>query len=423
MIRSIKLTTKYSNKNKRYSLECFRKEYSLVVQKIIDHIWTHGYINKNKTNFDSQKKSWNLDINLDNEFLKQFNNGIFTQRMLQACGTQASSIIRSCTDKSRRRRHMVSSLMKNKKNTRKLQSITDKEQINAPKFNMIEPQIDSRFFDIQEIINGKYDGFISFKLFKNKIINIPFKKYKKYHEFESKGILMNSIRLGQDYASLSFALPDKEKRSEGTKLGGDQGIITVLQLSDGQSTISNKHGYDLRTIIEVLSRRKSGSKGFKKAQKHRENYINWSINQLDFSNIKQFNLENLFQVGKGKTKSKFLARFTYILIKKKLESRSENEGFVIKDVDNSFRSQRCNECGWTQKSSRNGKVFICKRCGFATDADLNASKNIEEDGLPPIPKWVRERKINRKGFYWKFDGLFCITSEENIVPLVQKILS
>lgn len=418
MIRSIKVTTKYSNRQKKHSLECFQKEYSLVVERIINYIWNYGYINKNQTQFDSKKKLWNLDSNLDNNFLKQFDNGLFTQRMLQACGTQASSILRSCTDKNNRRQYMISSLMKDKKNVQKLQSLTHKERITIPSFNILEPQIDSRFFDIKES-NGEFDGFIQLRLFKDKTIKIPYKKHKKYLDFESKGRILNSIRLNKDYLSLSFELPEVEKRTEGFTLGADQGVVTTLALSDGQLTKKNNHGYDLRDIMHVIARKKKGSKAFFKAQQHRKNYINWSINQLNLSDVKQINLEKLFQVGKGTYKGRFLSGFAYTLIKKKLESLAETEGFAVSEVDNSFRSQRCSECAWTQKSSRKEKLFSCKHCGFATDADLNASKNLEEDRLPPVPKWVREEKRNRKGFFWNLSGIFD-SSGEPIVPLVQK---
>ena len=420
MIRSIKITTKYSNEQKKHSLECFLKEYSLVVERIINHIWNCGYTNKNLTQFDSKKKLWNLDSNLDNSFLKQFDNGLFTQRILQACVPQASSILRSCTDKNKRRQYMIASLMKDKKNVQKLQSLTHKEKITIPSFDILEPQIDSRFFDIKES-NGEFDGFIQLRLFKDKTIRMPFKKHKKYNEFENKGRILNSIRLNKDYVSLSFELPEVEKRTEGTKIGADQGAITTLSLSDGQVTKKNDHGYDLRDIMNVLARKKKGSKAFKKTQEHRKNYINWSINQLNLSDVKQINLEKLFQVGKGKNKGRFLSGFTYSLIKKKLELLSETEGFVVAEVGNEFRSQRCSECSWTQKSSRKEKLFSCKHCGFATDADLNASKNLEEDRLPPVPKWVREEKRNRKGFFWNLSGVFD-SSGEPIVPLVQKTL-
>lgn len=191
-------------------------------------------------------------------------------------------------------------------------------------------------------------------------------------------------------------------------------------MSDGQTTKKNNHGYDLRDIMNILVRKKKGSKAYGRTQKHRENYINWSLNQLNLSDVKQINLEKLFQVGKGTNKGRFLSRFTYTLIKKKLESLSETEGFVVKEIGNEFRSQRCSECGWTQKSSRNGKSFRCKHCGFATDADLNASCNLEDDSLPAVPKWVIEERRNLHGFFWNPEGVFD-SSGEFIVPRVRKM--
>lgn len=418
MIRSVKLSTKSGNINKKDSLESFQRIYSNTVLKIINHIWEFGYTNKNKTKFNANKKEFNLDSNLDNNFLKQFDNNHFTQRMLQACGTQASSIICSCTIKNKQRKHTMKTLMKEGRNASKLQSIYDKSNIAKPEFSLLQPQIDSRFFDIKESDN--YNLFIQLRLFKNQNpIRIPLNKHKKMIQFENEGTILNSIRLTKDYVSFSYELPDKEKRIEGIKLGADQGITTCLTLSDGQTTKINNHGYDLSKIMTILSRRKKGSKGFAEAQAHRENYINWSLNQLNLSNVKQINLEKLFQIRKGESKGRFLSSFTYTLIKKKLESLSETEGFEITEIANQFRSQRCSDCGWTQKSSRRGKLFKCKHCGFATDADLNASINLEEDRLPPVPKWVREEKVNRNGFFWNLSGLFD-SSGESIVPHVQK---
>ena len=248
-------------------------------------------------------------------------------------------------------------------------------------------------------------------------INVPFNKHKKFLEFENKGKILNSIRLHKNDISLSFELPDVKKRTEGSTVGADQGIITTLTLSDGQITKQNKHGYDLNKILHVLGRKKKGSKNYRQTQDHRKNYINWSINQLNLSAIKTLNLERLYQIRKGKNAGKFLSNFTYTLIKKKLEALSETEGFGIMEIANSFRSQRCSECGWTQKSNRNGKLFICKHCGYATDADLNASLNLEDDSLYAIPKQVRLDKINRTGFFWNSEGLMNL-SREFIVPYV-----
>ena len=79
MIRSVKLSTKSGNINKKDSLESFQRIYSNTVLKIIKHIWEFGYTNKNKTKFNANKKEFNLDSNLDNNFLKQFDKKIYRE--------------------------------------------------------------------------------------------------------------------------------------------------------------------------------------------------------------------------------------------------------------------------------------------------------------------------------------------------------
>ena len=415
MIRSTCVSTKYSNINKKELINKFINDYSEVVKSIINDICINGYKNNKICCFNLEKRDLNLDSNLDNEYLKQFNTHNFTQRMMQACGTQASSIIRSCTSKAKRIKYVMTHLMSEGVDCCKLQQKLDKTDISIPNFNVIYPQIDNRFFDIEEDVY--FDKFINIKLYSKISVNIPFKKHKHYIDLEKKGKLLNSIRLHNENISFSFELPDIPKRTVGSTIGADQGIITTLTLSDRQVTKVNNHGYDLNKIIRHLNRKRKGSKNYKQTQDHRLNYINWSINQLDFSNIKTLNLEKLYQIRKGKNSGKFLSSFTYTLIKKKLEAVSETEGFGIMEIANSFRSQRCSECGWTLKSNRKGKLFICKICGFATDADLNASYNLEDNSLYTIPAKVRLDKINRTGFFWNSEGLLNL-NKEFIVPYV-----
>jgi transposase len=165
----------------------------------------------------------------------------------------------------------------------------------------------------------------------------------------------------------------------------------------------------------MLSRRKKGSKSFRQAQSHRKNYINWSLNQLNFFNVKEIALEKLCNVRKGKKSSRYLSHWTYTLIKEKLFRLSEDKGFVLIEQDNKFRSQRCSSCGWTHKSNRKGKTFKCLHCGFVTDSDLNAASNHEVilEGLSPQ---VWRQHLNRtEGFYWQVVG------DERIVRHVQKL--
>jgi len=45
-------------------------------------------------------------------------------------------------------------------------------------------------------------------------------------------------------------------------------------------------------------------------------------------------------------------------------------------VDPSYTSQTCNKCKFVSQANRVGEIFKCRNCGYAADADYNASLNI-----------------------------------------------
>jgi transposase len=165
-----------------------------------------------------------------------------------------------------------------------------------------------------------------------------------------------------------------------------------------------------------MSRKKNGSKAFKRCQDHRKNYINWAVNQLDLTNVRQINTENIKYLNKGKRTSRVLGSWVYRDIFDKLSSFSFEQGVLDQKIGSTYTSQRCSVCGWTRKSNRKGKKFKCDQCGFHTDSDLNASLNLALS-LIPISDQQRLKKANIKGFYWLSLG------QAPIVPAVQETQS
>ena len=141
---------------------------------------------------------------------------------------------------------------------------------------------------------------------------------------------------------------------------------------------------------------------------------------MDFNDIQQINLEKIWNIGYKSNTSRKLSHWTNTNIVKKIESRCELEGVLLKLQSSTYRSQRCSACGTVLKSNRKGKEYICKHCGNVIDADFNASLNHEIE-LPEIPYTLRMLKLNRKGFLWLENGLFSLDGMELIVPAsVQK---
>ena len=242
------------------------------------------------------------------------------------------------------------------------------------------------------------------------------KRTKYSNKWNSRGKRKNAIRLSDNNICLLYDL--KKVSISGTEIvGADQGILTTLTLSNGSTTQSCLHGHNLKSIQAKLARKKKGSKGFRRAQAHRKNYINWSLNQLNFKNIREIRFEEVKYLRYGRRCSRYLTHWSYTLIKNKVIRLSEEEGFLFHEVKSEFRSQRCSKCGWVRKANRKGKMFKCNLCGLTLDADLNAASNLKAN-LYEVPLWVRLSQINRKGFFWNAGGLF----DEKWEPIVPTVL-
>ena len=196
----------------------------------------------------------------------------------------------------------------------------------------------------------------------------------------------------------------------------------MLTLSDEQTTNETCiHGHSLKSILQKMCRQKRGSKAFKRSQSHRTNFINASINKLDFSGIKQINLERIWNIGYKSKSSSLLSHWTNTTIRDKVQSKSTRDGVHLIEQDSTYRSQRCSCCGMVRKNNRKGKTYTCYGCGYIGDSDVNAAKN-HSIYLPEIPYKLRISKSNKSGFYWIEDGFFDLlgTSIES-VPHVKDI--
>lgn len=400
MIRSSKHTIKSANIEKRKFIRELVTDYRLLVKSIIDYIWSNGH-----KNFNISKNKLDCPSLADSSLLRNF-KWDYSERLKQAAGKQALMMISAATEKRRKQLWQLKKLQKENANTKYLQRAISLHPLVKPTTSKINLELDSRFVDFNFDDQNKFLGFIRLSsIKKNKIIKIPIVKSPVFTKWNNIGKIKRSIRLSESSVNIFFEVDEVTKKQEGNVVACDQGIVDMLTFSDKQKVPKYQNRYCLSDIQTIMSRKKKGSKAFRRTQEFRKNVINWSINQLNFSSIKELRLEKLHQVGKGKSRSRFLSHWAYTLINDKLKRVSEEKGFLIKEIPNEFRSQRCSGCGWVRKANRKGKTFCCDKCKIKLDADLNATSNLLLD-LYQIPYWVRLKKINRNGFYWMQDGLF-----------------
>lgn len=405
MIRSTKISLKHLRKTKRNRIISILNEYRRVAQIIIDILWEMESVPKylNKEFIDEIKKETNLPA-----------------RMLQAIGLQCISNVKGTKSKQNRRLFMIKKLMKEGKisDVSKIQSIYDKASISKPKSDNFEMTLDSRFVKIDcKSENTIFDGWVTFSPGDRTKIEIPFNFHRHFLKLYKNGKIKNSIKMNSQCITFVFELPDKPKKESGKILGIDIGQTSIVVSSDGNFSQPNKHGHDLKTISERLSRKRKGSKGFHKEQEHRKNYINWAVNRMNLDEVKTVRREDIKNLRKGRRTNRSLEHWTYRDIINKIDKVCEEQGVLVEKVNPTFTSQRCSNCGWTQKSNRNGKLFKCKKCGHELDSDLNGSINIALP-LSPIYKKKRCYLNNIRGFFWNsFNDL---DSQEIIVPDVLK---
>lgn len=408
MIRSTKHSIKFLNDGKKNHYHSFLNEYRRVSSVIGDSIWNDGY----------ESFSINDDI-LD--FPKYVDYNKFkvetwlSARCLSSIVTQISSMIRGAVDKRKRYLFISNKLKTNNESSEHLDNKLDAMTLIKPEFSKINLELSSKNVDIRK---GKhFDYFVSLKSIGDDKICIPIKKTRLDIKWEKRGKLLGGFLFSEDKIEFRYDVVPEENNSSIT-IGIEQGMNDILTISDGRTTPkTDTHGNTLHSILEKMSKKKKGSRAFQRAQEQRKNFINWSINQLNFRNVQEVRFEKIYNIGYKKRKSRKLSHWTNTLIRDKVKRVCEEMKVSFIEQSSSYRSQRCSHCGLVRKANRKGKSYKCNNCNLEMDSDLNAAKNHLCD-LPDVHWKFRGSKHNLgKGFFWKPNGLFDWNGQELRVPV------
>jgi transposase len=88
----------------------------------------------------------------------------------------------------------------------------------------------------------------------------------------------------------------------------------------------DNHEHSLSSILDKLSRKKKGSKAFKRAQIHRKNFVHWSVNQINFEGVKEVRLEKVVNIRFGKKSSRKMSHWSNPEIRDKIKRKCEKLG-------------------------------------------------------------------------------------------------
>ena len=433
-IKSSKISLARANAGKRSRLDCFIIDYQTAVSRYVDFLWNNDiqYIVKNVTKYFSISKNLlDLPLFLADEVCPLESN--LSKRALKCAFTQAIGIVKAHISEKKKLLYVLTKLRSEGKRARHIKKRLDKIKLVKPNVDAVWPELNSICANYEDSIESSaadsgasvaaFDGWLTLasigKLY-GKII-LPIQHMRHSRALEKKGKLKPSFQISNRFAYFRYEINVPKLKTEGGTVGADQGIVTCVTLSNGVTTRPCPHGHDLRSITQKIARKQKGSRAFRRAKAHQENYINWSINQLNLSNIKVLKLEKISNFRVGKNVGKFLNHMNETLIRSKLTDCCSAAGVQLVEQHAAYRSQRCSACGYVCRGNRKGKLFSCKRCGYTADADYNASCNHEQD-LPSAgcllhrpggagPPWHPPKE-----FYWLPKGFYNLDGSELGVP-------
>jgi len=189
-------------------------------------------------------------------------------------------------------------------------------------------------------------------------------------------------------------------------LGIDRGIVNIAVCSDNRF-FNSKSVKKVRSRYAKL-RAKLQSKGTRSATRKlrnisgRERRFVTDVNHCISKQIVQspftiFALEDLTKIRvqkrRGTEFNRKLNNWSFFELEQFIRYKAETLGKQVISIDARYTSQKCSVCGHVYKGNRNGSQFKCRKCGFELHADLNASRNIAQDGISDLGRSSVNRPI------------------------------
>lgn len=226
-----------------------------------------------------------------------------------------------------------------------------------------------------------FDHWLHLSCMGNKIIlDLPIKRHKQFNKWSVKAKRLNSYIITRNYVQFCFEFDTgpKKKWNHNTTIGVDTGINALASLSNGR-----QFGIDIKNHIERIKRCEHGSKGQLRASRALRQRIDEVAKQtiaeadlLVVENLKGITQNTRRRLGKNIRRS--IGRWNVRYWLTRLQQQCEENRVSFRTVSPYKTSQTCSACGHVDRGNRDGIEFSCLKCGFKTNADINAAMNIRE---------------------------------------------
>ena len=213
----------------------------------------------------------------------------------------------------------------------------------------------------------------------------------------AKSVTVYKNKIGQFFVSVLVEEDVKVKTSVGRSIGIDLGLSCLATLSNGVQVknprLFRKSQAKLRKEQKHLSRKQKGSKRYERqrrkvAKVHLKvaNQRSWAIHNLTTTIINTFDtiiVEDLNVAGMKKLFGKSISDAAFGEILRQLEYKSNWYGRTFHKINRWYPSSKtCNCCAYKMDTmTLDIREWTCPNCNTHHDRDLNAAKNILDEGL------------------------------------------
>jgi putative transposase len=91
------------------------------------------------------------------------------------------------------------------------------------------------------------------------------------------------------------------------------------------------------------------------------------------------------RIKTSKQNRRWIHSLNFAQLQRLIEYKAQTKRIKVVYVDARYTSQKCSRCGHISRKNRRDQAhFVCERCGFRLNADLNASRNIVKGYLASL---------------------------------------
>jgi putative transposase len=155
----------------------------------------------------------------------------------------------------------------------------------------------------------------------------------------------------------------------------------IAMQRQGKYCGDGRKGHGRKTRLSPIEKLRGRVENFKNTTNHR--YARYIVDMAIKHDCGVIQLEDLS--GITANSDKFLKSWTYYDLQQKIEHKAKVAGIEVRKVNPQYTSKRCSRCGCIDENNRKNQAdFKCVTCGYSTNADYNAARNIAIPGIDEI---------------------------------------